>query len=408
MNSTQQASIKLLAHCLNEESSVSSFMPLAADDPEWKALYDELYAHKVFSLCDKWLGSAPLADEDLKARWKNDDYKVQFHCLRVMAAQAELCALLAKIGIDAVVMKGAAAAVNYPAPFLRAMGDIDLLVRRRDYDAACSLAEENGYILNNTDPNVTHHCAFIKNGIEIEIHRRPGSVPETNESLIALFEEGITNRQTASIGKFSFPVLPADLNGLVLLLHINQHLRAGLGLRQIIDWMTFASRELAGDGYDKLLRPLLTRLGLDRFAASVTALCRRYLGLEGDFPWADGIAEDVTDEFMEYIMSMGNFGSKADSGDRISSAYSRAKNPFRLISILQKSGLRHWDAAKKHALLRPFAWIRQGFVTLRDMKKNDIPLSKLKQLRASGEKNRELYEKLGLTSDNKMNTGVVD
>lgn len=405
MNKVQTASFELLRHSLFFVPGAAFPMPLAADDPDWKALYDELFEHRVFALCDRWLESAPLADGELKARWKNDDYKVQFHCLRIMAAQTELCSLLDKNGIPSVVMKGAAAAMYYPAPFLRAMGDIDLLVRRSDYEAACSLAEQNGYVFNDADPSGFHHRAYTKNGVEIEIHRRLGSVPEKNESLIALFEDGIGKRQTASIGKFSFPVLPAELNGLVLLLHINQHLRAGLGLRQIIDWMMFASRELEGERYETL-RPLLAQLGLERFAASVTALCRRFLGLNGEFPWADDVPESVTDEFMEYIMSMGNFGSKADSEERISSAYARANNPFKLISIMQKSGLRHWDAAKKHPILRPFAWIRQGFVTLRDMKKNGIPLKKLKQLRASGEKNRELIEMLGLGADNMLNAGT--
>ena len=84
---------------------------------------------------------------------------------------------------------------------------------------------------------VAYHYSYVKGKIRIELHRRLGSVDETDNELITLFDRGIDDRRWKDIDGYKFPVLSDPLNGLVLIFHINHHLRSGLGLRQIIDWM---------------------------------------------------------------------------------------------------------------------------------------------------------------------------
>ena len=92
-----------------------------------------------------------------------------------------------------------------------------------------------------------HHYAYSKDKISFELHWRLPIISADDEKRILFFEEGINARQMAwhEIEGYRFPVLHTLLNGLVLIFHIDQHLRSGLGLRQIIDWMMYVHKPTA-------------------------------------------------------------------------------------------------------------------------------------------------------------------
>lgn len=374
----------------------------AANDPAWSAILDELISHNIYALAANYLEQHQIDDKELLTKWKKLNINVQLNSLKIMAVQQSLVKLFSDAGIPFVVIKGSAAAMAYPMPFYRSMGDIDLLVKRRDFEKTCKLLRKAGYIESGNDPEGHHHAGFTKNGVEVELHRRLGSVPESNESLLALFEAGIDKREDQKMGSFTFPVLPKYLNGIVLLLHINQHLRVGIGLRQIIDWMLFVDKKLDDDAYNDDFKPLISRLGLEKFCVCVTALCQRYLGLRKDIVWCSGADDTVVEELMDYIMNKGNFGRKTGDEGHISSVYLRAKNPFKLLSMLQKGGLRRWEAAKKLPVLRPFAWAYQIKFGLKEMKEQNLTAKDMAKLRDEGLRQRELIESLGLDADRNL------
>lgn len=47
-----------------------------------------------------------------------------------------------------------------------------------------------------------------------------------------------------------FLMLPPLANGMVLLVHLAQHLKTRLGIRQVIDWMLFVKNELNNEFWD--------------------------------------------------------------------------------------------------------------------------------------------------------------
>lgn len=397
MDPVRQAVFTLLSDSLSGARSTSAFS-LGADP---HAVFDELSAHGVYSLTANLIEAQPPEDRELAAKWLRLSGIMSVRSLQLMAVQSALLDEFKARGIPAAVIKGSASAMYYRRPFSRSMGDIDLLVKRSDMARAAELIEEKGFKRNNYDPSdLHHHREYAKDGVTVEIHRRPGGVAEDNEELIALFERGVDEAETAEMGNFSFPVLPEKLNGLVLLMHINQHIRTGLGLRQIIDWMQFVERRLDNERFEKEYLSLFRSLSLDTLAVSVTALAVKYLGLKTDIRLeAD---PDTVDELMEYIMDSGNFGGKSDDSSHIASAFTRAKNPFRLLGVLQKSGLKRWAAASRHPILRPFAWAYQLKESLRAARKQKLTVSKLKRLSSEGMRQRALIEKLGLDYDNKL------
>ena len=73
--------------------------------------------------------------------------------------------------IPLVVLKGTAAAMYYPNPYLRAMGDVDFVVTYDRFDEARSVMEANGYAFRS-DCGDDRDYEYIKNDVVFELHHR--------------------------------------------------------------------------------------------------------------------------------------------------------------------------------------------------------------------------------------------
>lgn len=370
-------------------SITSDHTSLSIMDDEWNEIYMELCHHSIEALPYRYLREHSLPDKELYREWSNRSYAIIGNWTRIMHYQQELLELLENNGIECVIIKGAAAALSYPIPQLRKMGDVDFLVNRMDYEKTAELLEESGYKLLGEKNPKSHHYEYTKNGIVYELHKRLAIVRESDEALNSTFEEGIKNREMVRLGKYVFPVLPPQLNGLVLLFHIDQHLRSGLGLRQIIDWMMYVKCYGLED-----IMPLIRSLGMDRFALSVTAMCKKYFGLR---TFISDVEEYPCDELMEYVLKKGNFGRKSGEKGKISSVFIVVNSPVRLIGRLQAGGMSRWKALRKHEWLKPFAWIYQINFIINELKQNKIKWKDMFLQRNEAMKQRELINQLGLS-----------
>ena len=317
-------------------------------DIDWASVYDLMKAHTVEILPYEWLNANPFSDSEVYTRWMKSCIVQKVQWIRLLNAQRELLSLLAEHNIPCVIIKGTAAAMAYTHPSYRAVGDVDFLVKRCDYRKAAEVIRANGY---KEVSEIDHHISFRKHGVMFELHRRLPVVDDANEDVLTLFESGIDNREIANIGSDAFPVLPSYLNGLVLIFHINQHLRAGLGLRQIIDWMMYVDKA-DQETMDKLML-LLRQTGMERLANTVTAACQKYFGLRKGIN--DSNEKYPCDTFVEYIINQGNFG-RADENP-YAKTFLRLQNPKELFTFFDQHGVRHWPASKRLIFLRPFAWI---------------------------------------------------
>ena len=253
---------------------------------DWQPIFEEMKQQTVAALpCNILPAEA--------TKWRAYCMKKQGQAIRVLHAQNELISLLESNGISCVILKGAAAAMAYPYPTLRTMGDVDFLVKRCDLDRTAKLLEENGYLLVHDKERESHHYAYKKDKISFELHWRIPLISEDDEKRMALFEEGIDNRELHEIEGYRFPVLPILFNGLVLIFHIDQHLRSGLGLRQIVDWMMYVHSNLDDVTWETEFMLPAREAGLEKLAVTLTYLCRKWLGLSDEITWCAG-ADDVT------------------------------------------------------------------------------------------------------------------
>ena len=172
-----------------------------------------------------------------------------------------------------------------------------------------------------------------------------------------------------------------------------------MGFRQIIDWMMYV-HTLPADQWEKL-QPLLEETGQMRLAKTVTLLCHRYLGLRRI---VEEYASLPVEDLLAYILEQGNFGRKAGMDGTIASFALSSTEKGGFFRRLQAGGMSRWEAAKRYAALRPFAWIYQAFRILGVLVKNKkSPKDILKQSK-HGAEHRQLIDALGLKMDRTIHT----
>ena len=330
-------------------------------DTDWQAVYTELKYHAIQNLPTDQLVRL---DPTRKQLYLGYAYRGLSRWYQIMGEQQTACDLLKEAGIPCAILKGAAAGYAYPKNAHRSMGDIDLIVRPQDFDRAYDLLIQDGEYIGETFRNTV----IRKNDIIFELHRAFSTAnnPEQRALLDEWILDALDQAESVTTEGFSFPMLPSQVHGLVLLEHINHHMESGLGLRQIIDWMMFVDQEISDAVWNNKFAPQVRQLGMETLAVAVTRMCQLYLGLRTDLHWCQCAEDSLCHDLMAHILKQGNFGRKLpQKHNKAVSILSTAKNIPALFRILQNYGLHNWTASKKYPFLRPFAWLYQIFRYLR-------------------------------------------
>lgn len=354
-------------------------------DTDWNGVLKEAKDQAVLGIV---IGVVPA---EVREEWKGRASAGTAHFVRILHYQEQLYNLLKENDIAIVILKGTAAAIYYPNPAQRSMGDIDYLVPPENFDRAKELLMLNGYKIEE-DPRYPRHTNVYKDGIPFEQHRFFSSEGIDIEKYVT---EGMTAAEERSIYGSIFPMLPKVANGLVLLGHMVQHLKSGLGLRQVIDWMMFVHGELDDELWNAAFCKAVSDTGLETAAITMTRLCQTYLGLPDDIEWCRNADNELCEELMDNMLSSGNFDRKRGKGSEVESVVSNfARKGF--FRYLQTAGEYNWKAYHKHKWLKPFAWIfqifryaKQGFRAKRGVK--------LKEDFARGKQRNALLERLKIS-----------
>lgn len=337
------------------------------EEPEtvdWQAVFEELKIQAATAVVIDVLSEyEQYIPQEIFYQWFQYSMQVINIGHRILFAQSKLNELFEQNGIPLATLKGAAAACYYPNPSYRNMGDIDFLVEERDFETAVGLMQNNGYHLTYPMDHVDYHVTFDKDGVVFELHKEPAGIAHNQygDVLRDLYREAPARAIKESILEYEFFRMPRLENGMVLLLHIVKHLDGGLGIRQLCDWMAFVQKELTDEVYRTEFQPLLKKTGLEKMACIAAKTCCLYLGLTG-ITWCMDADETACMEFMHFALNNGNFGYKDPSSNRAGAVLGKAnygdKRPFliRAISNLQKSGMRNWEAVKRHPFLKYIAW----------------------------------------------------
>lgn len=359
MNETQEKLARYMPALAMVRAALWGGKPEIPGPVDWVQVFRDLKDQACGALAVDALAGAEGVDAALGRQWMLYAMQNIRKWEQVMKAQTALTALLEDAGIPFVILKGFAAAMYYPKPEYRAMGDVDLIVAPEDFDRTEALMTANGYELRLRD--YERHHELFKDGVEFELHRYYASMadPEAARSLDLRILEGMASVTPVTLGKFTVPVLPHEVNGLVLLVHINQHMETGLGLRQIIDWMLFVDRHLDDKAWNSGFGADAERIGLKTLAVTVTRMCQMYLGLREDITWCRGAEEDLCHEVMLLTMERGNFGQKIGQSKKTVPILNAMRKVTGIPALLQRLGCGNWKALEKYPFLKPFAWLYQ-------------------------------------------------
>ena len=383
--------------------SIFNTQTFVIDFVDWSFLIQESQFQTVVGLINPVIKEYA-EDHDVPNldQWTDISDQLQAYFVWSLQTQSELVKVFADNDIPMVILKGNAAAVYYPVPQYRTMGDIDFLVPKDRYVEAQDLMSKSGYQIEyGVDHDESRHIGYTKNGVLFEMHQSFSSYGVDIEPEL---EYGLMHPDTGTIAGVSFPMLSPLENGLVLLMHIRQHLLEevySLGLRQIIDWMMYVNRysgsELeSGEVWDDAFMSLAQKYGLDNLAITVTYTCKTWIGLPNYPVWCEKADHATAEELLEMIMASGNFGNKLGKDNRdIKEGVILYKHEG-FFKRLQNRGLANWKAAQKHRVLRPFAWIYQGFRVMGlGIKALFIGKNGIKQINA-GNRKSDLLKRLGV------------
>ena len=340
--------------------------------------FEELKKHSIETLFVPVLSQLRIPDE-LRKEWKNK-------CIQQISYNTK-CQYIQNclpITVPYIILKGTSAARYYPYPEYRALGDIDIITKREDFDKALQMLLDHGYTITKV---IDREIELEKNNIPVELHRYFASLhdPQKAKYMDDLIIENINPSH----------ILPDEINGLVLLEHISQHLEKGLGLRQIIDWMMFVDECLPDNRWSEFQK-YVSAIGLEQLAIVATKMCELYLGLPHR-EWCNQADECLCTQLMDYIMVCGNFGnSRSQSIGTGENVFYYFNAPKTFLHLLQERGLVNWKATKKWAFLRPFAWIYQMIrYATRGLNREDAFPELMKEYKAAKQRNK-MFEVLGV------------
>ena len=313
---------------------------------DWEALYRLAFAQTVVPLVTDGVNRLP--QEFLPAEPERLD-----PFLGDMMATAKrnrvLDAFIPKLfgalqGIPVVLVKGQSLALDYPDPERRQPGDIDLLLTPASYEAAKAVLLPKATKVLEESMAVWHQGMHFRS-IEVEIHGSIGTLMsrKLDRKLAALLEEQFDGRAfpAVSIGGAQIPVPEADFNAVYVFVHFLHHYWAGgVGLRQLIDWMTFVSvhkREI----HPVILETRLKDLGLLRVWKTFTGFAQEYLGCPAEkLPLAAAPDAGKNARIWRYIRRCGNFGKNVDRSRKQESYLVRKVHSFWRLAVADR--LRHF------------------------------------------------------------------
>lgn len=327
---------------------------------DWKKIYTEFQNHSITTLAIDSVNNIPMPN-DINKLWKNDILVQSSHFIKILHAQKRISQTLNLERINWVVLKGTSAALYYSNPYQRTIGDIDILVSEKDFERAKKTLSNAGFNFSKNIYKYDRHITARKDDITIELHRFFADTREIGNDKVLndLLLDSLGSCIEKSINDVSFNVLPKLECGIVLIEHIRHHIKTGIGLRQILDFIMYANNVLNDDFWNNSFKEIAERLEFDTLCKVLAKIGQTYFGLCQTITWCNGIDDTTVEEFLELVLCQGDFGIKANESFnptiRVFNKYHSGLYNF--FKYEQASGMKNWKKAQEYKFLRPFAWL---------------------------------------------------
>ncbi|MEG2137749.1 MAG: nucleotidyltransferase family protein [Oscillospiraceae bacterium] len=269
--------------------------PWVADStPDWQELLQLAGRHQVAPLLQsvvcKMDGVPDYAARALQlVRQQAAFNEAQQHYVAETVGKQLTCAK-----IPHILLKGTVLKADYPAPELRTMSDLDVLVHQEDYSRVCKVMEPLGGVLVHSDGG--HRSYSVPPGVKLEFH--PNLIYVAS-SVGAGINPGWQYAEEGS-GPYAMTLTEEGFY-LHLICHLAGHFfSGGTGIRSVLDVWVYRHCH-SPQPAPALIRGELERIGLWNFAQRIEALSEYWFG--------SGETTEALDELGQYILGSGTYGT---------------------------------------------------------------------------------------------------
>lgn len=240
--------------------------------------------------------SCVVMDRALMIRWAINVDKIEQTYLKQKKTIAALAHFFAEQGIRMLLLKGYGLSLNYPVPWHRPCGDIDIWLFGIETDDATgkscikNVQAEADELLReklniSIDEDKHHHTVFYFDGVMVENHYDFLNVHAhvSNRVIERRLQALARERMECVVVDGEEVYLPsADFNALFILRHTASHFAAEkIGLRHLLDWKYFVEKDASNIDWGAL-EWFAKEMNMHRFLYCMNAICVDFLGLSSD------------------------------------------------------------------------------------------------------------------------------
>ena len=309
---TEQTLLRLLRQTLQQSAKANAALSLPS--PQWQQLLTLADRHEVLSLLETTWDSDQLPKEQrlfVQAKTAKTVHKG----IQLQALNARLTSLLAKEGITAITLKGCTVSRFYPTPEFRKTTDIDLFVAKpENAQKAVKILGDNGFKSSGAW-HANHHFILSSEKNEVvELHTAWADDfkdKNLNQYMEKMQPESIHHCQLTDIQGFQVYAYETPWHAFYLMIHMLTHfVGSGFGLRNLCDWVVLwnnCDEAKAREDFWKMA----VESGTEEFAAALTAICVKYLGLDRErspVPDDKYVEPETVEMLLRDILDAGEFG----------------------------------------------------------------------------------------------------
>ena len=305
-------SLDLFYNILRYSIGASKDIPNCISDDEWRSIYSLASIHSLLGVVFYGVQKSALKPPfNILMQWVANSEIIRSGNENANMTAVKLSHFFEEKGIRGCLLKGQGNALNYPEPYIRTCGDIDIWLEG-GRDKIMKMVNEHwpGQLVRY------HHIEIPPaNGIPIEVHFFPSYMhaPWRNKRLQKWFDsqasKQFSNRVTLSGTGEQISVPTAEFNVVYQLQHMFSHLfTEGFGLRQVVDYyFVLRAADFTDYADNKGFGDTLRYLGLWKFAGAMMWVMKEVLQLDSQYM----IAEPNEKEgrfLLSEIMQSGNMG----------------------------------------------------------------------------------------------------
>ncbi len=292
-------------------------------------------------------------DDEVLQQFKMASLRCLLYCENQRSQLGKVYDVFEREGIDYLPMKGSVVSFLYPDAYMRVMGDVDILVRKEQFEQAKKLFSDMGFEKTATHENET---SFVKGALYVELHTL-FCAPVIGE-FYDYYRQAWSFAKINEDGKHRYSMTNEDFY-VYQVVHFAKHfITGGIGLKHFIDFYVMKLK-LDELDYD-YIKSQLKIMKLDKFFDVLRdTLDVLFYGA----PWTEGSAS-----MAETLFKSGVFGTGKDNGAFLAvnneqngkgtSAFSTIKT---VVFMPYKRMCLKYPVLKKAPVLLPAFWILRIF-----------------------------------------------